>query len=221
MFLELTTPLLTLSLVLISFRALPLLTCRLSSTPRHSPPRRQHVLQRQQWPLTPASRSSRDSSPAVMFSSAPLLPVWIDHFFRLSSAARPLMHFTLFSPWCQGLPPSDSVQVFVAWHEQGCRRLGFELDWTELDCQRTKVARHVRPPVQRMDVPSCRFSHVHVDLVGPLPSVHGYTHVLTVLDRSTCWPAAYPIQDTSTTACINALVEWISSFRVPATITSD
>ena len=75
------------------------------------------------------------------------------------------------------------------------------------------------PPVQGIDVPSRRFSHVLVDLVGPLPSVHGYTHVFTVVDRSTHWPAAYPIQDTSTTACINALVECISSFGVPATIT--
>ena len=77
------------------------------------------------------------------------------------------------------------------------------------------------PPVQGIDVPSRRFSHVLVDLVGPLPSVHGYTHVFTVVDRSTHWPAAYPIQDTSTTACINSLVEWISSFGVPATIASD
>ena len=89
-----------------------------------------------------------------------------------------------------------------------------------LDCRRTKVARHVHPPVHCIDVPSRCFFHIHVHLVGPLPSVRGYTHVFSVVDRSTCWPAAYPIQDTATTACI-ALVEWISSFRVPATVTSD
>ena len=86
--------------------------------------------------------------------------------------------------------------------------------------QRVPQRRHW-PPVQRIDVPSQRFSHVHVDLVGPLPSVCGYTHVFTVVDRSTCWPAAYPIQETSRTACINFLVEWISFFGVPATVTSD
>ena len=90
-----------------------------------------------------------------------------------------------------------------------------------LDCQRTKVARHMRPPVQRIDMPSQRFSHVHIDLVGPLPSVRGYTHMFTMVDRSTRWPTAYPIQDTTTTACINTLVEWISCFGVPATVTSD
>ena len=78
----------------------------------------------------------------------------------------------------------------------------------------------MRLPVQRIDVPSWRFSHIHVDLVGPLPSVRGYTHLFTVMDRSTCWPV-YPIQETSTSACINSLVEWISCFGVPATVTSD
>ena len=51
--------------------------------------------------------------------------------------------------------------------------------------------------------------------------LYGYTHMFTVVDRSTRWPAAYPIQDTTTTACINALVEWISCFGIPATVTSD
>ena len=32
-----------------------------------------------------------------------------------------------FSPWYQGLQPSASMQVFVAWHEQRRRCLGFEL----------------------------------------------------------------------------------------------
>ena len=90
-----------------------------------------------------------------------------------------------------------------------------------LDRQRTKVARHVRPPVQRIDLPSWRFSHVHVNLVGPMPSVGSYTHVFTVVDCSTRWPAAYPIIETSTSACIDSLVEWISCFKVPATVTSD
>ena len=37
-----------------------------------------------------------------------------------------------------------------------------------LDCQRTKLDRHVRPPVRCIVIPSSRFSHVHVHLVGPL-----------------------------------------------------
>ena len=36
-------------------------------------------------------------------------------------------------------------------------------------CQRSKVTRHVKAPLERFHLPSVRFSHVHIDLVGPLP----------------------------------------------------
>jgi hypothetical protein len=56
-------------------------------------------------------------------------------------------------------------------------------------CNRAKVTRHVQAPVQQMEVPRRRFSHIHVDLVGPLPvSKEGFTHLFTVVDRSTRWP---------------------------------
>ena len=159
---------------------------------------------------------------------------------RLLSSGRVLMCSTSTGMDRPLLPPSFRRRAFDALHAlshpgvRGSRRLlssrflwpGMNKDigtWASscVDCQRTKVARHVRPPVQRIDVPSRRFSHVHVDLVGPLPSIGGYTHVFTVVDRSTRWPAAYPIKETSTRACIDSLVQWISGFGVPATVTSD
>ena len=88
---------------------------------------------------------------------------------------------------------------------------------TCLGCQKTKVTRHVRPPVRRIDMLSCHFSHIHVDL----SAVCGFTNVFTVFDRSIQWPAAYPVQDTSTDTSIATLAEWISGFYVPAKLTSD
>ncbi len=68
-------------------------------------------------------------------------------------------------------------------------------------CNRAKITRHVQAPVQQMEVPRRRFSHIHVDLVGPLPvSQDGYSHLLTVVDRSTRWPEAIPLRTTSTEA---------------------
>ena len=90
-----------------------------------------------------------------------------------------------------------------------------------LDCQKSKMATHVSPPVRCIDVPSCRFSHIHVNLVGPLSVVRGFTHVFTIVDRSTCCPTTYPVRDTSADTCIAALTKWISGFRVLATLTSD
>ena len=91
-----------------------------------------------------------------------------------------------------------------------------------LDCQRAKTVRHVRLPPLPIEVPARRFAHVHVDLVGPLPPSSGYTHLFTIVDRSTRWPEALPLSDTSAPACAAALFHgWVARFGVPSTITSD
>ena len=59
-----------------------------------------------------------------------------------------------------------------------------------LACQRGKVTRHVHVLPQPIAVPHRRFSHLHVDLVGPLPAARGATHLFTIVDRSTQWPEA-------------------------------
>jgi len=91
-----------------------------------------------------------------------------------------------------------------------------------LECQRSKVHRHVRSPLQAFDLPESRFNHIHIDLVGPLPSSEGYTHILTIVDRFTRWPEAIPIQKTDTSSCAKAFIlNWVSRFGIPEHITSD
>jgi Integrase core domain/RNase H-like domain found in reverse transcriptase len=89
-------------------------------------------------------------------------------------------------------------------------------------CQRAKVVRHVHLAPERIPMPACRFAHVHVDIVGPLPVSQGFTHVLTMIDRSTRWPEVVPLSSTSTAACVHALLHtWVSRFGMPAVLTSD
>ncbi|RVE65529.1 hypothetical protein OJAV_G00117810 [Oryzias javanicus] len=52
-------------------------------------------------------------------------------------------------------------------------------------CQRAKVHRHTRAPLEPFPIPAKRFDHMHVDLVGPLPPSKGFTHLLTLVDRTT------------------------------------
>ncbi|GFN78116.1 Pol polyprotein [Plakobranchus ocellatus] len=76
--------------------------------------------------------------------------------------------------------------------------------------------------VLNIPVPSRRFSHLHIDLVGPLPPSEGFTHLLTIIDRTSCWPEVIPLSCTSSTDCAKALIRnWISRFGVPLDITSD
>ncbi|GFR76397.1 Pol polyprotein [Elysia marginata] len=58
--------------------------------------------------------------------------------------------------------------------------------WTQecLACQSSKIKSHVRSPVVKIPVPEKRFSHIHIDLVGPLPPSEGFTYLLTIIDRS-------------------------------------
>jgi transposase InsO family protein len=91
-----------------------------------------------------------------------------------------------------------------------------------LGCQRAKVHRHVQVLPQHIPVPARRFSHIHVDLVGPLPTSKGFTHLFTIMDRTSRWPEAIPLNNTTTVDCANALFQgWVSRYGVPAVITSD
>ena len=91
-----------------------------------------------------------------------------------------------------------------------------------LDCQASKIQNHTKAPIEKITVPEKRFSHIHVDIVGPLPPSGRFTHLFTIIDRTTRWPEAIPIQDTSTSECARALINhWISRFGIPSDITSD
>jgi Integrase core domain len=72
-------------------------------------------------------------------------------------------------------------------------------------------------------VPAVRFSHVHVDLVGPLPAAADRSqYILTTTDRSTRWVQAFPLNAMAASNCAKVLVnDWIARYGVPACLTLD
>jgi hypothetical protein len=74
------------------------------------------------------------------------------------------------------------------------------------------MAKQPRALVQPIPISSRRFSHVHVDLVGPLPAPEaGILYIFTIIDRTTRWLEAVPLKDISTASYIEAfLASWVS-----------
>jgi hypothetical protein len=90
-------------------------------------------------------------------------------------------------------------------------------------CTRNKITSTVHTHVQTIELPVRWFSHAHINLVGPLPMVRGcFSHLFTMVDRSTKWAEAVPICGNSTEECATAFFTgWVSRFGVPSTVTSD
>ena len=90
-------------------------------------------------------------------------------------------------------------------------------------CQRAKITTQPSTMVEKMEFPQQRFSLVHVDVVGPLPTSHaGRCYLLTVIDRSTRWCKAVPLEDITAEAILEAFISgWVARFGVPKRITSD
>jgi transposase InsO family protein len=90
-------------------------------------------------------------------------------------------------------------------------------------CNRAKAGQQHTAKVQPIAIPQRRFSHVHVDLVGPLPvAADGSTYLLTVIDRTTRWLEAVPLKNMAAGTCTDAFLgTWVSRFGVPETITTD
>ena len=89
-------------------------------------------------------------------------------------------------------------------------------------CSTSKVSRHTSPAVIPISVPAERFAHVHVDIVGPFSPDGDKSYIMTMIDRTTRWPEAVPIGETSAETVLQTfMATWVARFGIPYTVTSD
>lgn len=88
--------------------------------------------------------------------------------------------------------------------------------------QRAKVGRHVHVQPAHFPLPSARFKHVHMDIIGPLPECERYRYCLTLVDRFSRWPEAIPLKNITAQAVARAFTDnWITCFGSPEPLSTD
>jgi transposase InsO family protein len=145
------------------------------------------------------------------------------HHFRYMLDGRRFAIFTDLKPLTYAL-----ARVSELWTARQSRQLSYVAEYTS-DIRHITGAANVvadtlsRPPWQTVAVPARKFSHVHVDLVGPLPaSSEGHAYLLTIIDRSTRWFEAVPLRNKEASTCVDAFISgWVGHFGVPGTVTTD
>lgn len=97
-------------------------------------------------------------------------------------------------------------------------------EWSKtcLQCQRSKISRHTISDVGQFPNVD-RFQHAHIDIIGPLPiSQDGFKYCLTIIDRCTRWPEAFPMQDMNAETVAKIFYkDWICRYGCPVKLTSD
>lgn len=140
------------------------------------------------------------------------------------------------------VPDAMKLEVFKYIHEQGHpgfrqtkRNIQRTFTWARIHattkqmaaacvpCNKAKVTRQYRTPLQEFPLPNARFDHVHIDTIGPLPPApSGHTYALTITDRFTRMPMAIPLRTATAKTTLSQFVSsWVAMFGLPQTITLD
>jgi cleavage and polyadenylation specificity factor subunit 1 len=73
-----------------------------------------------------------------------------------------------------------------------------------LACQRGKIHCHTPLAPHPIPIPQRCFSHLHVDLVGPLQYSNNFNYIFTIIDHISKWMEAIPLSETSAAASAKA-----------------
>lgn len=77
---------------------------------------------------------------------------------------------------------------------------------TCVSCHSSKIQQPITAPVSQIPASEGAFQQVHVNIVSPLPVSCGYSYLLTIVDRATMCPDAFPLMSITAQDCADASV---------------
>ncbi|CAH8596414.1 unnamed protein product [Dicrocoelium dendriticum] len=91
-----------------------------------------------------------------------------------------------------------------------------------LELQRAEVYSHTKSQLGVSPDPDSCFTHIHIDLVGPLLLCKGYVYLLSYADRFIRWPEAIPMVNGSSETVAQAFQErWVAQFGCINAVSTD
>ena len=91
-----------------------------------------------------------------------------------------------------------------------------------VECQKGNVGKQDRVPMEMMPVVQTPFEIFAADIVRPLPiTVRRNRYILTIMDLSTRYPEATPLKQATSTAVIDAMLEFFYRIGYPVKILTD
>ena len=126
------------------------------------------------------------------------------------------LHQELFELLHRSSHPGIRASWRLAWIVQRHGSLGSCL--SPLSVEEDSDAVHACIPA--IPVPSRPFFHVHLNLVGPLPFSHGFTYLLTMIDRTSSWRDVDLLNSITVESCVRVFFfTWVVQFGVPSVLT--
>ncbi|XP_068234400.1 uncharacterized protein [Palaemon carinicauda] len=76
-------------------------------------------------------------------------------------------------------------------------------NWVRIctSCHTSKVHLHTDSGMGIIPQPNIVLHHIHMDIVGLLPIAQGHRYLFTIIDHSTCWPEAIPMETSTFPSC--------------------
>src|SRR5206468_593393 len=180
------------------------------------------------WWLQAANGSKEfiiNSSNSLLYRKHKIAGIDVFQLVLPESKRQIVMSASHDSGWAMHFATSKTIKrikAYYIWPGMNLNVRAFVASCT--GCQkRSRITRLDKVPISAVPLSQTPFSHVHIDLVGPLEpkSSAGHSYIICLIDSATKYVDAVPLKTLTAKETYNALMLMFTRIGFPATIVSD